>query len=282
METVAILLRAPTFWRETAVLAGLATVSAIVLVTWSWNLRCSVFKLRLLVTDERGAAEASDFALTFPFVLLIALCMVQFAMAANASLIVHYAAYAAARAARAHTWERAPIYILAKQRLRRSNEAQANVDAAAEWLTLEATNASDACRRAYDAARLTLIAATPSTTTGSYSAPTGNGCNGSDAWPAVAAHMRRIGAVADVSPEVLMQKARYAFSPDNTTVDVKIRDIDRTRGGLAAANGSFDSLPITATVTYRYVLVLPVGRLFGRRGSDGLVGRNLTATMRVL
>jgi len=58
------------------------------------------------VKDQDGAASAVDFVLVIPFFMFIMCMFVQMAMIVNASLIVHYSAFSAARSARAHFCDR--------------------------------------------------------------------------------------------------------------------------------------------------------------------------------
>ena len=91
---------AGSFWRETVPLfaASLALLgAALALLVFRWRRTGGAARLRSLAAGEAGAAEAMDFVLTFPIVMLVAFLLVQLLMGAHASLVVHYAAYSAAR-----------------------------------------------------------------------------------------------------------------------------------------------------------------------------------------
>lgn len=62
-----------------------------------------------LSRDKSGSANAVDFVLVMPFFMFIMCLFVQMAMIVNASLIVHYAAYSAARTARVHYCNRSVL-----------------------------------------------------------------------------------------------------------------------------------------------------------------------------
>jgi hypothetical protein len=53
-----------------------------------------------LAVAEDGAATVSDFALTIPIFIMVTFVILQLALMANASVIIHYAAFNAARAAK--------------------------------------------------------------------------------------------------------------------------------------------------------------------------------------
>lgn len=287
MEFLQSLLFARTFWTETVQLGAMILVLLLVPVGMMYVRNRTVgARSRQFWKDCRGSAEASDFALTFPILLLVILMIVQLAMALNASIIVHYAAYSAARASRAHAWERTEGDIYTLQQLRRRSEAGGN-RTAATFFADNARNIGRTCQRAADAARLALIAATPSTMRSrTYTSPQGSGCRGSTAWPAIQTYAGRVATLAGANSDVILTKARYAFSPQNTSVVVRLSELQQARALYAGVRGKeYDSLPVTAEVTFQYPLTLPMGpfgRLFGARAPDGLYKRRLSATVELL
>lgn len=64
---------------------------------------------KLIHKDIRGVASAVDFVMVVPLFMFIMCVFVQLAMIVNASLIVHYAAYSAARTARVHYCNRSVV-----------------------------------------------------------------------------------------------------------------------------------------------------------------------------
>lgn len=133
-------------FRESLLSAGLFFAFLILLVylvlraLMKENLVAGVRRCFCLNKDSRGSANAADFVLIMPFFMFIMCLFVQMAMVVNTSLIVHYAAYSAARAARVHFCNRSVLeYTLG-------------------YLNCSVERAE---RAALKAARYTLIAASP-------------------------------------------------------------------------------------------------------------------------
>jgi Flp pilus assembly protein TadG len=103
LEFVAVLLRSPTFWDSVVVYAGLAT-ALVPLALWLLGRGTRRRRLRELHDDTNGGSTVIDFTLTAPFFMIVVMLIIQFALLANGALLVHYAAYAGARAARVHAW----------------------------------------------------------------------------------------------------------------------------------------------------------------------------------
>lgn len=154
----------------------------------SWMRKDGV--LLALSNDKRGSANAVDFVLVMPFFMFIMCLFVQMAMIVNASLIVHYAAYSAARTASVHFCHRTVVeypvgFVLG-------------------------CNLNKAEREALKAAQYVLIAASPV----DDSVPsTGNPPNHSLQLLADDYLKRK-------SP--LLTQARYAFDSRNVDVDVEL------------------------------------------------------------
>lgn len=92
--------QSPTFLPN--LLPGFAATGTLVLLGW-WICRMtSPRMLRALWQDQRGAATAMDLALVAPVFVFVMLLILQWAMLMKDTLIVHYAAFAAARSARVH------------------------------------------------------------------------------------------------------------------------------------------------------------------------------------
>jgi len=138
--------------------------------------------------DQRGSANAADFVLIIPFFMFMMCLFVQMAMIVNASLIVHYSAYSAARTARVHFCNRSVIkYPLG-------------------YITCDASRAENEAVRA---ARYVLIAASP---VDESIQSNGNPPSDSLQWIA--------NQYLERESPILIQ-ARYAFDSRNVKVDVE-------------------------------------------------------------
>ena len=98
------LFASPVFWSQT-VGFGAAAVAGLVLsgLVLRWGLSQKSWQLGRIQTlrdDNRGVAAIMDFTLVLPIFVMIILLTLQLALMANASLIVHYSAYSAARSAK--------------------------------------------------------------------------------------------------------------------------------------------------------------------------------------
>lgn len=139
--------------------------------------------------DKRGSANAVDFVLVIPFFMFMMCLFVQMSMVVNASLIVHYAAYSAARSASVHFCKRSVLaYPLGY---------------------FGGCSVSKAEGPALNAARYVLIAASPvdASIPSSGNPPSQNLQHIADSY------------LDRRSP--LMTQARYAFDSRNVSVDVQ-------------------------------------------------------------
>ncbi len=80
---------------------GLMTTASVVLLLGSWACkgRWQLAKIGRLFHDQSGTVQSLSFVLTLPFLVLVILFIVQVAQLMVATIVVHYAAFAAARAA---------------------------------------------------------------------------------------------------------------------------------------------------------------------------------------
>jgi hypothetical protein len=289
MSEMSAIISSATFWHQTMVFGVLALLCFIALVYLTIRAaRRNSRRPSAFFCESDGAAEAVDLVLTFPIALAFMFMLVQFVLAANASLIVHYAAFAAARSARVAMWERSPTFIqgFLQDTTRITPDTSIN-NAAGQLFLLMALNQSNACQRASDAARLVLVAAAPSSIDYPFKEPGSSGCAGSTAWASAPNYIARIQQlVPRASAEGLQNKMRFAFSPSNTTVEVGgpnlVSIVQALRGG--SNHGRIDSLPVTATVTFRFEPILPLpsmASLFDI-GPDGRRSYSMKATVEVL
>lgn len=229
--------RSATFWTTTVAWAA-TTLALAAGIMGMGLLMARRRRLGDLVRDESGAAGAMEFTLTAPIFFVASMLIVQYGVFANDSLIVHYAAYSAARSARVH---KCPPLQLA--------------DASAR--SLMELFCSDQGDRWDTAARLALIPAAPA----QPNLVCGSGCQIPE--PVLTAVTR----AADRSDKdaAFRRKAMYAFDRDNVEVAIG------RPAGLASVGLGSDLPAITATVRFRHYVLLPVGRLLGDgiRPQDG-------------
>jgi hypothetical protein len=247
IELIAALVASPTFY-GTVVLWGLACLAgAGALVAAVWRLRRQQIRWRALSPDERGSATAADFVLTLPFFLVVVLWVIQFGIMANDALIVHYAAYSAARSARVWMWDRQMVRIPGvDERILNNPVVRRNRDPEVQ-------------RRVERAARFALIAASPAD-------PAVRSAGGT-----VPRRVLRAVAAEGGRPDrrdVLTRKARYAFAPENSTVRFDIvREISPYPDILFDYFKPADAWPVTAEVRYRMHLAIPAAWVLGERGN---------------
>lgn len=268
MEFLPVLLTSPTFWSWLLGLGGLllmltAAGAGIWRLRWGGQLHAR----RNLRADESGSANAVDFILTLPILLVIALLVVQVLVLFNDVLIVHYAAYCAARSARVWYWDTDPprLGLLTGQ-------------ADARWLhnplTARSRDQETVRQRVEQAARLALIPAAPVVLDipgqperlpeGALRAMAEAGGHGDRAGP-------------------LLRQARYAFDPANSRIDFGM--VDASRQPLLALDllKPGEAWPVTATVAFKLCLTLPVAReVLGRAEGNGRYTTTVTAEVTLL
>ncbi|MDS4068684.1 MAG: pilus assembly protein [Candidatus Competibacter sp.] len=268
MEFLPVLLTSPTFWPWTLGLSGLLLALALT-GAGIWRLRWGgqLHVQRNLRADESGSANAVDFTLTLPILLVIALLIVQVLVLFNDVLIVHYAAYCAARSARVWYWDGdlPRIGIITGQ-------------ADARWLhnplAARSRDQQTVRQRVEQAARLALIPAAPVVLDipgqperlpeGALRAMAEAGGHGDRAGP-------------------LLRQARYAFDPANSRIDYGM--VDASRQPLIALDllKPGEAWPVTATVAFKLCLTLPVAReVLGRDDGNGRYTTTVTAEVTLL
>ena len=144
-EFFGVLVQSKTFFNTLVepVAVVLLGVLAIYFVLKSYVFRTKgerLFSSKSLVDDQSGAASAVDFVMVIPFFMFIMCLFVQMAMIVNASLIVHYSAFSAARSARVHFCDRSVAeyprgYYLGCDR----NRAQREAEKAAKFVLIAAS-----------------------------------------------------------------------------------------------------------------------------------------------
>ena len=249
-EFASVLLASPTFLPAVALWGGLCLACFVLAAALLQRMSRRV-RWRSLHSDVRGAAAAVDFVLTLPFFLTVVLLSIQFAVLLNASMIVHYSAFAAARSARVWVME--------------STADDLNIvgsmipDMISDMIPSGAPNVSQEARqRAEDAARFALIAASP--------ADPEIRSSGETPPQRVLEQMASAGGLPDRS-DVLLQKARYAFDPRNSSVEIE---------------PSAGSAEVTVTVVFHQPCGILIGRVFGTDRGDGVYYTPITAEVTLL
>ncbi len=194
---------------------------------------------------------------------------VQVTLVAHASLLVHYAAFSAARSARVYFYDTTDSSARALRMTGAGN-------AASYW----ALNRNKAEKRARDAAALSLIALGPS-----HDRVPSREDSSSVAWKALPAMLRALKKEGPIGENVVLRKARYVFDRKNLEVEVS-PDLDPQYLASAlkgvGAMSKLPSWPVRADVTFRFHLALPSAWLLGEKGHDGYYARMLNARVRVL
>jgi len=251
-----------SFYR-TAIWWGLLSLALLFILIWLLaRLRFSV-SLKTLASDQRGSSVAIDFVLTLPIFLTLLLLIVQYALMSHTALLVHYAAYSAARSARVWMWD--------KQDMRPWPRP---VPALRTPVSLRNIS-PEVQQRAETAARFALIAASPADVSIQRS-PT--------RMPhSILSAMAKVSGL-DGRELALRNKAAYAFDPSNTIVEIKPALSSLNQPGIevdAAQPG--DAWAVTASVTFRMSLDMPIAaRLLGKPRGDGSYYETSTAEVTLL
>jgi hypothetical protein len=214
---------------------------------------------RSLHADTGGTAAAVDFTLTFPVIWFFTACVVQFTFLANGAVIVHYAAYAAARSARVYSFE--------------YDDDKYDYE---KLIGTPRLHPSTLQKRVETAARFALIAASASNTT--YSSP-----------PLPQSVVRAIASAAgdQAREDPLMRKAAYAFDPRNSKIEFSTPD----PSGAACGSPPGSDLditspnacqPVTATVEFRQPLTIPGGQMIADECEDDVCFKLTRATVSLI
>jgi hypothetical protein len=261
---IGVLLRSRTFV-EILLTWGTLTAGLAVMAVLMARRLCRRVSWRALHTDTSGAATVVDFALTLPIFLIILLLIIQLMIMLNGALIVHYAAYAAARSARVWMWDADPwrlgtVLDPSLERLLKN-----------PWVL---ANRSDEVRQRIErAARFALIAASPADVR-LPSSPVDVPESTIRAMAQTAGYARRAG--------VLLRQARYAFDPQNARIDVEVTTGSNRLEVLPDLLKTADAWAVTATVSFRLHLGIPVARVLGTNRGDGHYYRSITAEVTLL
>jgi hypothetical protein len=218
--------------------------------------------LRKLHRQCDGAASVVGFVLVLPFVLLLTLVFAQLTMLLNNAILVHHAAYSAARSARVWLWD----FQSFDPRVRIGGRFFVNP------VTLH--DRREAVRREVEkAARFALIPVAPV-----------SGPQDGDGAPVPDRVLRTLAQSAGLEEraEVLIRQASYAFDPVNSQVQFDVVSVDDRPDMAWDFVQPADAWPVQARVSFRVRLDLPVVRFFGYDGGDGAWYTDIDAEMTLL
>jgi hypothetical protein len=249
------LVRSPTFlwsileWLSIFLGAGLAGLAIVVLAMS--RLRGRVSLAGRLRADDIGSVVAIDLVLVMVPVIVIMLVLIQSLWLMRETVIVHYAAYSAARSARVTLCP--PL---------------AESDRALLLQTSGKLGCNGDVSDAETAARLALVSASPP-----WDVPCQQNCTFPD---------RPLRAIAQETGTgniyaALEAQARYAFDAPNVRLDV---EFDPRYLALALRPGL--TPPVRARLTYRHYVLYGLGPMFGVRRSDGYYYKETIAEVSVL
>jgi len=275
-EFLSVLIHSDTFWSETALFAiySLCLIAFAIFLFIFLGRRIAVQKVG--INHQAGAAAAVDFVLTFPIFMLVLFLTIQFALIANASLHVHYAAYSAAHSAGVFYFD------TATNKARGLKYVSQGVGLFYNAKSISLANANTAEKKALDAARMSLISV-GSPKKGLISSPDTT----SDAWKGINTYTETLSKQQGTSKvDVFNRKASYAFDNYNLILDVGLDlNIGQALIGSITANNitQVTEWPVKANVTFKYILALPIAaKIFGIKGSHGFYFRDLHAEMSLL
>jgi len=219
---------------------------------------------------QRGSATALDFMLTFPIFAFLMLFFMQMALVLHAYTVVQHAAYKAARAARVHVLDVDHAFLAL------------NLNVVQQLIT----NAP------------MLVSISPAS---SDYATNNTGTNWNE--ESFRQYVTNITEGYGERTEPLIRKARYAYDPNNTIIELSLlpdfdislntaSDVeviynllrekwDKLRAGNLSQDGFVD-WPVYVTVSYRYQLQIPIGNFWFENDPDRRYARWMTAKVRLL
>lgn len=213
----------PTFLTQTIPFVFGATsglIAAFVLLARLVSRHRVRSELRSLHRDIRGVAAIMDFTLVLPIFVMIILLTLQLALMANASILVHYSAYSAARAAKTHLVDFDHAFLdLDCCSVNVANKAIGVMEA----LSILNGGGGDASERIFAAAAWPLVSLAPSSSAISVNS-SGAGQNSSrSSFDRIndldLRSLLRKQAISAGRTNLLIKKASYAFSSAYLQVD---------------------------------------------------------------
>jgi hypothetical protein len=231
-------------WRSGGLLlAGMA----VLILRWRVAARGARRHHRMAGTS--GMAVAMDLVLVTPIFMFVMLLILQWAILMKDLLLVHHAAYVAARSAKVHLCP-GPIGSAGLMKMR----------------ALGSLPCTDDHRKAEDAARYVLVTASPFA--GSLQ------CEGGCSPPSAAFEALARGTDTHRNMQAWLAQARYAFDPANVSVRVELTPF--AQAGAGEANPGEQA--VRARVSFRHILLPWMEIAFGDgRRTDGTAYSTLVA-----
>ena len=268
------LLSSDTFWQQTVVyLAGalLCALGLALLIIWRWR-NAGRPDLRELHKAETGAAVAVDFTLTIPIFMSLILFMIQLALMANASLVVHYAAFNGARAAK--------VWMVEKDHgFAELDCCGVSVISAVDSIVGfagEYQGDDETAKRVRVAVSVPLISISPAN-------PRFGPRNPGNAWKQTEM-TQFFNTIRPQSKSMLVRKAQYAFDETNTKITYGLLNQDLFVSGMDLLGivgdvpiGSIASLPVHTEVSFRYTLIIPLAAALFNNDDSQPYARLMTA-----
>lgn len=282
MEFLGLLINSASFWQQTAFYFCLSVFCLALAALLLFLRRQHLTSLTKIFQDRSGAAVAVDFTLTIPIFMVLILFMVQLALLANASLIVHYSAYNAARSARVwlldddHAYKELGCCLMQAQAW-----AQIGLDGLDQ---LKGQGHEDKVRLA---ATMPLVSISPGSDRYGPRAPGGPFSS------ARLNHQFQVITDGDNSRQKMLQrKARYAFTEENTAIEFGFLDNDpnlaamavkalQQLGGVPSQPGSITNIPVFGEVTFRYPLLMPIAAAVFNEDDQNPYARFLNAKVKL-
>ncbi len=205
------------------------------------------------ISGTSGMAVVMDLVLVTPIFMFIMLLILQWAILMKDVLLVHHAAYAAARSAKVHLCP--------------------GLTGSAGLMKMRALGSlpcTDDRRKAEDAARYVLVTASPFTSTLQ--------CEGGCSPPSAAFEALARGTNTERNMQAWLAQARYAFDPANVSVQVESVALAQ----IAAGDDNPGEPSARARVSFRHILLPWMEIAFGDgRRIDGTAYATLVAEVRL-
>lgn len=252
-EFLPVLWASPTFLPA---IGWIILVGACVVTLVAWPIAARLRgRTQRAVTSVHGASEgavlAADLILVMIPFIVIMLVMTQTMWLMRETVIVHYAAFNAARSARVHLCPPVP-----------------EISFTAMFATGDNGGCTGRQEPAEFAARMSLVSASP---------PWGIPCLGHCEVPETV--LRAIARNTGTNPQTnaILDQARYAFDRENVRLSV---EFDPLYIAVMVKPGAMP--PVRAKLTFRNYVIYGLGPMFGTRRPDGYYYQETAAEVTVL
>jgi len=250
---------------------------------------------------QRGSATAVDFMLTFPIFAFLMLFFMQMALVLHAYTVVQHAAYSAARSARVqvldvdHAFLALDFHPLQQLLV----NAPVGLRLGDALLGTNLTGFQTSMEHIHASAMNQLVSVSPAR---AVFATNGMGANWHE--ESFNRYVTKITeGYDDERAGPLVRKARYAYDPANTLIELSLLpDLSLSLGALTDVEVIYNSLrdkwnqlragelpqdgfvdwPVYVTVSYRYQLQIPLGAYWFENDEQRRYARWMTAKVRLL